>query len=224
MWSTAPSTPISQHRGNQDSEGHQDLSKITEVPCTSYERAISNIDRPWEGGREGERRGQIPKHISSNQAMNMSAGASQGFAHIPGVGVSGSRPPEVVSSSSHSPARIHRGFMLDQFDATKPADLPGSRGAAVITTPPHPQTMKTGPAVSETRPRARSIEEVDRHRENYVTSLEAYEGLSGGSYCLSGLSSLIISQDGGRGKEERMILSDRKASDTSTVSVSVVSV
>lgn len=179
------------------------------------------------GGRDRERRGQLPEHISSHQAINGGANANsaQGYPCIPDVGASGARPPDVVvSPSTHSPSRIHRGFMLD---ATTPAELPGSKGTAVITTPPHPQGVKTGSTFSDARPRARSIEELDKHRENYVPSSNASEGGVGGvkessSYCLGGLSSFIISQDAGHDDQKR-VLGDRKASATSQASTISVS-
>jgi hypothetical protein len=202
VWTTPPTTPTSHHRGNQDS-------------------SKGDSEKATEGSRE---RGQVPKHISSSGALTgvVKADSSHGYPHIPDMVVSPSaHPPDIVSPSTHSPSRIHRGFVLDEFDTTKSDELPGSRGT-VITTPPHPQASKGGP---ETRPRARSIEEADKHREKYVPSSNSSVGgvkEESSSYCL-GLSSLILSQEGGRVGEASQVPGGRKTSatsETSTISVS----
>ena len=189
MWSTAPSTPVSQHRSDESGKNPADTTKERR---TSYEIAMesSRGKGVWHHGGEeppGERHGQIPKHITSDLALNGAAGSGgsgnvtrgqdRGFPHIPNVGGAQKKvSPEIISPSSHSPSKIHRGFMpspCDGFDATNSADLPGSRGAKVITTPPHPQGSSSsgktsGVGGSEPRPRAQSIEEADRRRGNYV--------------------------------------------------------
>ena len=234
MWSTAPSTPITSRKDNEEPR-----LKVQ----SSYEKAIQSADRM----REGERHGQVPRHISSNQTSNgpndcapvLPQGTGSGgqkYPHIPTVGVSSSSGiqksmgPEVVSSN-HSPSRIHRGFMPNSgpFDATKSTDLPGSRGEPVITTPPHSQTSstrKTGLGTTDFRPRTQSIEEADKQRENYAPSNSDFFGSVDGtsskeSFCLD-LSSLIISHE-----EEKTIEKNRNrkpsgVSDASTTSVSAI--
>ena len=212
MWSTAPNTPTVTHK---------------EVPAKPA--AATGVSKGWHGDDGAERHGKVPKHISStNQVINGSGnhanaprGHDQRYPRASDVGGSDGfikGTPEVISPSNHS-SQVHRGFIPNQyqtFDATKTTDLPGSR--EVITTPPHPQ----GSALGDSRPRARSIEDVDKQRGNYVPSPD---GSSGGvgvkeestSYCLSSLSSLIGSQEEGRGHEE-----NRKGSmnsEASTISV-----
>ena len=167
----------------------------------------------------------------------------QGFPLIPDVAIPGSGgsrskiTPEIISPTSHSPSKIHRGFMpanYDGFDATNSADLPGSRDEKVITTPPHSQSGgssgKLNQGASESRQRAQSIEEADKHRENYVPLNRAPGDppLKGteeeNSYCLGSLSSYIISQESGHDSGRKgEIKSQRKtsgASEASTLSVS----
>lgn len=203
MWSTAPNTPTVIHK---------------EVPAKS----AAAISKGWHGDDGAERHSQVPKHISSaNQAINGSGnhanvprGHDQRYPHVTDMGGSDGFTPEVISPSNHS-SQVHRGFIPNQyqtFDATKTTDLPGSR--EVITTPPHPQ----GSTFGDSRPRARSIEDVDKQRGNYVPSPDGSSGGGVGatSYCLSSLSSLIGSQEEGP-------YQDRKASmnsETSTISVS----
>ena len=222
MWSTAPNTPTSQQRTKKSS---------THERGSSYEKAVNQGREVWGGGDPpggGERRGQIPRHISSNQALNgaggvgnhsnVARGHDQGFPHIPDVSASGTSStrnkvtPDIISPTSHSPSKIHRGFMpspCDGFDTTNSADLPGSRG--VITTPPHPQGSSASSKPSESRPRARSIEEADKHREKYAPVKQApgdppLEGAEDeNSYCFGGLSSFIVSQESGRGRKEEAV-------------------
>lgn len=234
MWSTAPNTPTVAHK---------------QVPT----KPAAGTSKGWHGDDGGaERHGQVPKHISStNQALNGSGnhanapgnhanapttrGHDQRYPRVADVGGSDGfirETPEVVISPSNHSSQVHRGFIPNQyqtFDATKTTDLPGSRD--VITTPPHPQ----GPTFGDSRPRARSIEDVDKQRGNYVPSPDGSSSGGGGvgvvkeeeeeeltSYCLSSLSSLIGSQEEGRGYGEKPY-QGRKASmnsDASTISVS----
>ena len=252
MWSTAPTTPTNNRKLEEDKV--QSAAEASIEGKTSYEKAILLSDedkmRVWqaedeEKPRDGvDRRGQLPKHISSSsQGINSSSGdhvntpqgQGQLFLQYPS-GVPNRMAPEVVSAN-HSATRIHRGFVPNSghFDATKPTDLPGSRGEdTVITTPPHSQTSLIGSTGS--RPRAQSIEEADRQRENYaplsgknIESSTRGEGLEEdlSSFCL-GLTSLIINPDGISGGDridgkEGKMNQDRKVSETSdasTVSVS----
>ena len=233
VWSTPPSTPTGDPPNRNPSDGMEGDS--------SYEKAIYAAEkvRSWHGADSSERSGQVPRHIS---AVNGGAGnfggnaphtstSSTGYPRIPDMGAAHkSGGPEIISPSN---LHVHRGFMpspVGGFEATKPTDLPGSRQKAVITTPPKPQTSKSGKggSVAETRPRAKSIEEADKRRENYVPTSGGRGAKSGGqdenAFCLGSLSSLITSKEegnvSGMMESEQDRSGARKISETSTVSVS----
>ena len=219
----------------------------------SYEKAILESMSKKTSQRVVEC-GQLPRHISSSsfkQAVDdpsygvtplpprlQGSGGHKGgnFPQIPDVGISGIHGGKGVTAgvvmSKQPPSRIHQGFMPSSsgpFDATKSVDLPGSRSdgeATVITTPPHSQSIKTGSGQTVGRSRAKSIEDVDKSRENYVPGVAKKPNGDGGetsnSFCL-GLSSLIISQDTGHVTSEGVNASRKQKameeSDTSTISV-----
>ena len=197
--------------------------------------------------------GQLPRHISSSsiQAVGESSEGTAsrppqhqgGSAHVGGdypqildVGISrihsGTSTSAGVVTSPPPPSRVQQGFMPSSsgtFDATNSTDLPGSRSDKdlVITTPPHSQTnLVFGQTPS--RSRAKSIEDVDRNRENYAPGgMRKQQGDDGeskqsNSFCL-GLSSLMISKEIAHSSSEPATATRKRegsvTSETSTISV-----
>ena len=164
-----------------------------------------NSDTYWDW-HTGDDSTKIPKHIGSP--------AQQRSGRMPelasDVHQSGKGYGPTVDVVTTSPTRVRVGFFpTTSIDTTNPAELPGSRDdKRVITTPPHPSstssasksTTSTTPKASLTgaaRPRAESIEDADKRRENYIPQSVADktddEELEPNTFCLP-FSTLIGSQ------------------------------
>lgn len=226
VWSTAPSSPTSSHKlidkkSSGSSAESLERSGNTEESKGCYGNGGGGIP---EGGER-----QLPRHISSNHIT----GRSGDFVTSPTGGQKFPQIPDMGVVSPSSPSKIHRGFIpnLGPLDTTNTADLPGSRGDEVITTPPHSQANMAKKISSESHARTSSIEEADRQREGYAPIPRMSGGRKGkgeappeddsNSFCL-GLSSLIMTPEGEHGGEKKTDKEkmDRKGSSASTTSVS----
>ncbi len=137
------------------------------------------------------------------------------------------------------PTNVQIGFFpTATLNATNPNELPGSRHSnKVITTPPQPSSP-TVKGQGTSRPRAQSIEEADKKRENYVPQsarkaldLATYPpNVEGNAFCLD-LVTLIGAQPEGKPQAMQTLGADlvtvpvekrpsRTPSDISTISVS----
>ncbi len=146
-----------------------------------------------------------------------------------------------VNVVTSAPANVQVGFFpMANLEATDPNELPGScHSNKVITTPPHPSSPSSkGPSINVSRPRAESIEEADKKRENYVPQsarraidLSGYPANGeGNAFCLD-LVTLIGAQPDDKQTTTMPTLlppteklPTRTPSELSTISVSLIAV
>ncbi len=175
-YSTAPNSPSTSTNNISLSVPQLDLRR------DSYDQAQKNTDLLWEwhtGPHLQDRPPNITERIKGQSSPPVPK-------HVTAVGrhasIDGNTPTPILNKVvvSSNNARVQIGFD-PPINTTSLSSLPGTNGD-VITSPPPPSNRTTTPKLGEGRlPKPKSIEELDKHRQNYAPGLGNPPIVSGGS-------------------------------------------